>query len=108
MRILANENVAGETVDALRQQGHDVLWIRTEAPGSTDQAVLRRAADEERIVITFDKDFGELAFREGLPVSTGVILLRVQAEDPTTLTQIVVAALASRDDWTGHFSVVEN
>jgi hypothetical protein len=41
-------------------------------------------------------------------VSTGVILLRVQAEDPTTLTQIVVAALESRDDWTGHFSVVEN
>ena len=54
------------------------------------------------------KDFGELAFRGGLPVSSGVILLLVRAEDPTTLTQIIVAALESRDDWTGHFSVVEN
>jgi hypothetical protein len=41
-------------------------------------------------------------------VLTGVILLRVQTKDPTTLTQIVVAALESRDDWAGHFSVIEN
>jgi predicted nuclease of predicted toxin-antitoxin system len=108
MRILANENVAGETVAALRQLGHDVAWIAADAAGASDRQVLQRAADEDRIIVTFDKDFGELAFRERLPVSTGVILLRVQAKDPTTLTQIVAAALESRDDWTGHFSVVEN
>ena len=108
MRILANENVAGETIAALRRLGLDVASIAADAAGASDKEVLQRATDEDRIVVTFDKDFGELAFREGLPASTGVILLRVQAKDPMSLTQIVVAALESRDDWAGHFSVIEN
>lgn len=108
MRILANENVADEIVNALRVQGHDVAWIAMDAPGASDREVLQRAAAEDRIVLTFDKDFGELAFRERLPVSTGVILLRVRGGDPASVTQVVVAALQGHDDWAGHFSVVEN
>ncbi len=108
MRLLANENVAGELVSALRGVGHDVAWIATDAPGASDSAVLRQAASENRIVLTFDKDFGELAFRERLPVSAGVILLRVQGGSSTAVAQIVLAALQERDNWAGHFSVVEN
>jgi predicted nuclease of predicted toxin-antitoxin system len=63
MRILANENFPGDAVNALRLEGHDVAWIREDAPGSLDTQVLQRAQDEERVLITFDKDFGELAFR---------------------------------------------
>ena len=48
MRLLANENIAAETVEALRREGHDVAWARTESPGAADEAVLRRATDEER------------------------------------------------------------
>jgi predicted nuclease of predicted toxin-antitoxin system len=62
MHILAHENFPGDTVAVLRQRGHDVVWVRTEAPGSSDQEVLERAQAEDRIVATFDKDFGELAF----------------------------------------------
>lgn len=108
MRILANENIPGESVEALRHAGHDVAWVATDAPGETDAEVLRRAVSEDRIVLTFDKDFGELAFRQGLPLSTGVILLRLQANDASTLTRLVMAALSDRDDWEGHFSVIEN
>ncbi|SRR6266508_2998836 len=107
MRILADENVAGEIVEALRQRGHDVGWIRADAPGSADSEVLRRAASEERIVVTFDKDFGELAFRFRLPAASGIVLLRVAALSPSRLASIVVGALESREDWSGHFSVVE-
>lgn len=106
MRILANENIPGETVDALRQRGHDVAWVRTEALGSSDREVLQRAQAEGRIVITFDKDFGELAFRFGLSASSGVVLLRIRAPDPATMTRIAVAGLEARTDWPGHFSVV--
>ena len=42
-----------------------------------DDAILARAQTEERIVVTHDKDFGELAFRSQLPASSGVILLRL-------------------------------
>jgi hypothetical protein len=58
-------------------------------------------------LLTFDKDFGELAFRHGLPAESGVVLLRLAASDPDTLTGRAVAALESRDDWSGRFSVVE-
>jgi predicted nuclease of predicted toxin-antitoxin system len=79
MRLLANENVPGEAVRALREDGHDVAWVRTDAPGCSDGDVLARARSESRVVITFDKDFGELAFRARLPTSAGVILARLRA-----------------------------
>lgn len=43
MRFLANENFPADAVEALRAAGHDILWIRTEAPGITDPEVLRCA-----------------------------------------------------------------
>ena len=109
MRILANENVPGEIVQSLRAQGYDIVWLRIEAPGSTDSEVLALAQTEKRIIMTFDKDFGELAFRWGLPATSGIILLRLIASSPTQLQQAVVTALGSRQeqDWVGMFSVVE-
>ena len=47
--------------------------MRTDAPGRTDEDVLSRAADENRILLTFDKDFGELAWRAKLPASCGIV-----------------------------------
>jgi hypothetical protein len=61
MRFLANENFPGAAVKALVAAGHDVVWVRIAAPGTTDPDVLAWAAREERILLTFDKDFGELA-----------------------------------------------
>jgi len=67
MRFLANENVPLDAIVSLREKGHDVIWIRIDVPGSCDEDILSRAVAEERIVITFDKDFGELAFHSCLP-----------------------------------------
>ena len=108
MRILADENIPRCVVETLRRENHDVAWVPKDAPGATDHAVLSRARAEHRLLLTFDKDFGELAFREGLPASScGVVLLRVGAVSPARLAQKVVAVLGSRDDWVGHFSVIE-
>jgi predicted nuclease of predicted toxin-antitoxin system len=108
MRILANENFPGDAVTALRERGHDVAWVRSDAPGSSDAQVLARAQAEERILVTFDKDFGELAFRSRLPASSGVILFRVLMSSPSSVARIAVTALESRRDWAGHFAVVED
>jgi hypothetical protein len=62
LKIVADENVPGEAIEALRRLGHDVIWTRIQAPGSPDESILALAQSESRIVITFDKDFGELAF----------------------------------------------
>jgi predicted nuclease of predicted toxin-antitoxin system len=61
MRFLANENFPGTAVKALEMAGNDIVWVRAAAPGCSDQEVLAWAAREERILLTFDKDFGELA-----------------------------------------------
>jgi predicted nuclease of predicted toxin-antitoxin system len=107
MQFLANENFPLDVVEAVRQTGHDVTWIRTDAPGSKDRDILGRAVSEKRILLTFDKDFGELAFQFGLPANCGIVLFRLQAKSAAALARLVVAALQSRTDWAGQFSVVE-
>jgi predicted nuclease of predicted toxin-antitoxin system len=107
MRILANENFPGAAVEALRARGHDVFWARTNFPGSPDSEVVKRAASEHRILITFDKDFGELAFRRGLSSPAGIVLFRIKAPSAAHVAEMAVAVLESRDDWAGHFSVIE-
>ena len=108
MRLLANENFPGDAVTALRDNGHEVAWMRTDAPGSSDAEVLARAQAEARILITFDKDFGELAFRSRLPATSGIVLFRISVPSPAYIARVAVDALASRSDWAGHFSVVED
>lgn len=107
MRLLANENFPGVAIAALRLRGHDVVWIREDSPGINDRAVLSRATAEERILITFDKDFGELVFRLGLNAPSGVILFRIPPDSLRFVAQTAVTVLESRTDWTGHFSVID-
>jgi len=107
MRYMANENFPAAAVEALRNLGHDVFWVRTDAPGSTDTVVLSRAQSEARVVITFDKGFGELAFRWGLPAEAGVVLFRIPPRSAAYVAEVAVRVLESRSDWAGHFTVVE-
>lgn len=67
MRLLANENFPRLAVDKLRASGHDVAWLREDSPGADDEQALQRAQAEDRILLTFDKDFGALAFRSPPP-----------------------------------------
>ncbi|MFZ4657339.1 MAG: DUF5615 family PIN-like protein [Caldilineaceae bacterium] len=106
MRILADENCPGDLVDALQRAGHDVAWVRTDARGSKDPAILARAQTEKRLILTLDKDFGELAFRTRLPAESGIILCRLHGLPPTRVIAIVLAALHSRSDWAGRFTVI--
>ncbi len=108
MLFLANENFPGEAVNSLRLKGYDVAWVREDTPGSSDIQVLERAQNEGRILITFDKDFGELAFRYGLPAQCGIILFRISNPSSAHVARVAVAAFNQRQDWAGHFSVIED
>ena len=105
MRFLADENFPGEAIRALRASGNDVIGIGDDAPGSSDAEAL--AAREERILLTFDKDFGELAKASPLPAGCGVILLRISMPRPHGVGQQLPDLIMARDDWAGHFSVIE-
>ena len=108
MRILADENIPGDGVALLRKHGHDVAWIRSDSPGATDEANLVRAVSERRLLITFDKDFGELVFRREKTASYGVVLFRISAPSAMAVAETIAATLDSRNDWGGHFSVVDD
>lgn len=108
LRILADENIATSVIQALRGAGFDVVSIREEMPGANDADVLSRAAAERRLLITHDKDFGEMAFRNGLPADCGVVLFRLSGEDPDSDNRLIAGALASRSDWLGHFSIIDD
>lgn len=105
MMILANENLPGSAIAALRAAGHDVLWAKESLRGEPDDVVLTRAQSEGRLVVTQDKDFGELAFRFGLPARCGVILLRLTGDDPDADIARMLAVIGERLDWTGQFAV---
>lgn len=79
MKLLTDENISSEVVGFLRELNYDVLSIPEAKPGMVDSEVLHRAFFEERIVITCDKDFGELIYNQNLP-TRGVILLRLKDE----------------------------
>lgn len=108
MRFLANENFPRSTVEALRGAGHDVAWVRSDTPGAGDEAVVARARLEGRVLLTFDKDFGELVLKRGAGASHGVVLFRTRLANAADLARRVATVLASRGDWAGNFSVVED
>lgn len=85
MKILADENIAKDIVAWLRTSGHDVMFAAETQPGALDLDWAKRAAQEQRLVITSDKDFGELVYRDAV-ASHGVVLLRL---DDLTVPQIL-------------------
>lgn len=107
MRFLADENLPGAAVDPLRAAGHDVVWVRETAPGIADPDVLRWAMREMRVLLTFDKDFGELAAKADPAATCGVVLFRIPMPPPDRIGAVLTARLAERTDWAGHFSVIE-
>lgn len=104
-RFLANENAPREAVVAARAAGIDVTWIVELQPGASDEVVLAMAQRDDRVLITFDKDFGELVFRHGRAASPGVILLRPRLRSPEIVTTFIVTVLSQPIDWPGHFTV---
>ena len=106
-RLLANENVPGDAIVAARAASHDVMWIREVARGADDNSVLALALSEKRILLTFDKDFGEMVFRLGRTASCGIILARPRLRSSQYLTQFLLDVLSQSVEWEGHFSVAQ-
>ena len=108
-RFLADENVPRSAVAALRAAGHDVLAIAETAPGTPDEQVLATARDQGRILVTFDRDVGELIYVQKVPVPVGVILLRPAPLRPDEAVGRLIGLLerAEKDlSLDGQFTVV--
>ncbi len=92
MQFIIDESTGAAVVKYLRQAGHDVLAVAETMPQARDPDILARAAAEGRILITNDKDFGELVFRSG-QAHQGILLLRLRDESPSNRVRVVKAVL---------------
>jgi predicted nuclease of predicted toxin-antitoxin system len=100
MRWLADECVSAVLVSRLRDAGHDVLYIAEFLSGATDPAVLELANAQSRVLLTEDKDFGDLVFRSRRVVP-GVMLLRLDAETGDEKWQRLQTAITELGDRIG-------
>jgi len=107
MDILADENIDAPLVKWLRREGHDVFYVCTDAPGSSDIDILHTAFDQKRILLTQDLDFGLLIHKKQSP-SVGIILLRIQSETSQELLEIFRKAWPEiKNNVEGHFITVK-
>jgi predicted nuclease of predicted toxin-antitoxin system len=74
VKVLLDSCVAGKSADLVRQAGHDVTWSGDWPSDPGDDEILKRAVAEGRVLVTIDKDFGELVVVQGL-VHAGLIRL---------------------------------
>jgi predicted nuclease of predicted toxin-antitoxin system len=90
MRLLANENFPLTSYNYLKNKGFDIIAIGIDYPGITDRQVLSIAIKENRTILTFDRDYGELLFKYKLKPAKGIIYLRLvefTPEDPGHLIE---------------------
>jgi len=106
VRFLADESCDFAVVRALREAGHDVKAILESSRGATDRAVLGIALTERRVLLTQDKDFGELVFSAGAQ-AVGVVLLRYPpSARVSTVHTLVNFVAACQNDLLGSFVVI--
>jgi predicted nuclease of predicted toxin-antitoxin system len=106
-RLLADENIPLASVALLRNNGYDVLAISEHAPGIADVDILRLAREQDRVLVTFDRDFGELVYRDLAPVPPAIIYLRLPPSTPEEPGRTIAALLADGEvQIAGRFSVV--
>jgi len=106
VNVVADEDVDGPIVQRLRADGHDVLYIAELSPSAVDEDVLGQATERGALLITVDKDFGDLVFRQRL-VHSGVLLLRLEGLTNPTKAQLVGEVFRDRgQELLGGFSVL--
>lgn len=108
MRLLANENVLIATVVAPRDAGYDVTSLSETTPGIADEKALALAREQGRILVTLDRDYGNVVYGRGLPSLPGAVYLRFAPRTLTEPAEIVQTLLAhGAPAVEGHFPVVE-
>jgi predicted nuclease of predicted toxin-antitoxin system len=106
MNFLADESVDRPVVDRLREDGHDVLSVAEMEPSLADETVLAMANQRDALLLTADKDFGELVFRQRR-VSMGIVLIRLAGLSPATKVMAVSTAICEHASELRHaFTVI--
>lgn len=107
MNFIADESVDRQIVETLRADGHELLYIAEVSPTISDDAVFDKANESQALLLTADKDFGEIVYRDGRLSSNGVILIRLAGLSVKGKSDVVKSAI-DRDGskMNGAFTVI--
>ena len=106
MNLLADESVDRPIVERLRNDGHEVVYVAELSPSIGDNEVLQKANDSRALLLTADKDFGELVFRQRR-LHAGVVLTRLAGFPPALKPEAVAKVIREHGaQLLGAFSVV--
>jgi len=94
-QLLADENIPSETVKLPKRQGIDIISVTEFAYGLSDRKILELGKTKERIIVTFDKDFGQIIFKEKIKTK-GVILLRFIPKSPQQISKRIQQLLSAK------------
>lgn len=90
MRFLANENFPGPSVALLRSAGHEVVYIAEDFPGISDLEVIELAVNSDLVILTFDRDYGEIIFTLKVTSPPAVIFFRYKGVRPDYAGKILL------------------
>jgi predicted nuclease of predicted toxin-antitoxin system len=108
MKLLADENFPRPAITRLRAAGFAVEEAVAGSRGIPDEEILQLAQIGGRVLLTLDKDFGELIWARRQTGQAGVLLFRLKTATLAEFVDRVVQAVRSRNDWTGCFAVITN
>jgi predicted nuclease of predicted toxin-antitoxin system len=92
-------------VEELGRRGHDVVSVASASPGADDTDIFERARVERRVIVTFDKGYGQLVLATR---SSGVVIIRMRYQGSPFLVRRVVDVLETRTDWGDYVSVISH
>jgi len=108
LNFIANENFPLSSIEILRESGLRIISVAQELQGAHDLDILRKANKEDLIIITFDKDYGELIFGKKEVKPKGVIYLKFVPEDRYEPAEVLQKVLKNKSiQLQGKFTVVE-
>ena len=107
MRFLANENFPLPSINLLRENGYYVKSITAELAGIPDREVVKIALDETLIILTFDKDYGEIIFRHGELSPPAVVFMRYRGANPYASGSMLLKLIEPGMHFENSFTVVD-
>lgn len=107
MNVLADESVDGPVVQRLREDGRQVVYVAEIDSGISDKEILQAANVQSAMLLTADKDFGEMVYRQNLLNSAGIVLIRLAGLTSERKSEIVSRAFRDHEkELPNSFSVI--
>ena len=107
MKWLADENIPNNAIDLLRRSGQEVFTVAGLYPGAPDEQVIQIAVDRQCILLSFDRDHGDLIFSQAVTPPPAVVYLRLYPSSPEVLEKVLLRIIEMDDSMlNGQFTVV--